>query len=270
MKTKIFAKLFKQSPRRALYWAVCVLLVLTVLTSWSISGVYAKYVYSAAVADSAGVANMGISKFELKEHYAEDISDDLAKVAELGTLYKLDLDVDTVLNNSYSTVIPGVDIPKDPFINLVLTNNEINYELYVKVDESDFYTATYTGTDGKEHRFISYELDDVWRPVIENDEVVPGLYKYVGAVEADEDEDVPAYVFKAGTKYNVKYSVTDDEKNSTDVVYTSIHILKGDKLKVSEHFNSEVHIEFSLTFTAYLQQVINNPSNNSETDGETP
>lgn len=255
MKTEIFVKFFKQSFCRKLYWTVCVLLVLTALTAWSVSGVYAKYVDAAGAGDSAIVARMGVKQFRLVEHNANDISDDLAKVAQLGTLYELDF-TKTVLNNTYSKAIPGVDIPKDPFIELELVSNEVSYELYLRVEESE---------DFPQH--VTYKLADVWKPVMENGKAVSGLYKYVGAVEVDEDEDVDAFVFKAGVSYTpFTYSTNKDSD-------TSIHILKDDKIKVSEHFNSEPDeegskTEFSLKFTAYLQQAINKPTGSDTENGD--
>lgn len=266
MKTEIFAKLFKQSSRRALYWVVCILLVLTVLTSWSVSGVYAKYVDSASATDYAGVAHMGIPKFELLEHKSIDISDELDKIVgaenNYRSLYELDFTT-TVLNNSYEKVIPGIDIPKDPFINLVLQNNEVNYELYIKVEESENFPE-----------YVMYALTDDWEKADENKDQTAGLYKYVGKVTG-EKYGIKNGIFVAGTEYKFEYSVTKNEDNSITKADSSIHILKGDKLKVSEHFNSEPDekgnpTKFSLTFTAYLQQILNIPQAGSGTENDTP
>lgn len=257
MKTEIFAKFFKQSLRRKLYWALCILLVLTVLTSWSVVGVYAKYIDAVNGGDSAGVASMGVTEFKLIEHEANPIDDDdLAAMLEADGLYKLDF-TKTVLNNTYSKVIPGVDIPKDPFIELQIASNEVSYELYLDVKEIAFPTYTVVVMeDGEpkevEFRPIDYVLTKDWEKA-DDSEAKAGLYKYVGKVTGTKYE-MENGIFEAVKPYTFKYSTVKADD-------TSIHILEGDKIKVSEHFNSELvnakPIEFSLKFTAYLKQVIN-------------
>ena len=250
MKKGIFAKLSGQSFRARLFRTVCILFVLLVVTAWSVSGVYAKYVDSASVNGTADLAKMGISTFELLEHKAIDVSGQLDKITDEGTinfdsLYELDYESE-VLTNTYSTVIPGIDIPKDPFINLVLESNEVNYQLYLIVTESGF-------TDEEGNRLpITYGLTEDWEPV----EGKTDLYKFTG-----KKSGVDGGLFEAGTPYTF-----------TSEAGHAIQILKDNKIKVSQYFNSELvdgkPIEFSITFTAYLEQVLVTSANNNNNNAE--
>lgn len=181
-----------------LYWIVGILLILTMLTIWLVSGLFAKYVISDNRYDSARVASSGIGNLELLEHEAK---------LENGE-YKLQEDKDhEVTKNDYKKVIPGVDIPKDPFIRLKLQNAEVSYELYVKVTENNFPTYT-TGSDPV--KAVTYELTEDWEKTN-----TPGVYKYTTAFDSDFN----------GT----------------------IKILKDDKLIVSEHYvgNGQFTLTFS-------------------------
>ena len=249
MKKGTFAKLTGQSFRAMLFRTVCILFVLLVVTAWSVSGVYAKYVDSSSFDGSAGVGRMGIVTFELLEHEAINLSDSnrLDKITDedinFESLYELDHDSE-VLTNTYSTVIPGIDIPKDPFINLVLESNEVSYQLYVKVEKKGF--PTYKDANGDKQEAIIFKLTNDWELV---DEEI-GLYIFTGKESGIDN------VFAAGTSY----SFTSEDGNA-------IQILKDNKLKVSEHFNSEEYVNFSLTFTARLEQILTPAGNNSTEDG---
>ena len=276
MKEGKFAKFIGKTFHRTVYRAVCILIALTALTAWSVSGIYAKYVDSSAMDGNAGVARMGVVTFDLLEHEAKDIGDDLDKIIgepnNFSSIYELDL-TSEVKANTYNKVMPGIDIPKDPFINLDLQSNEVSYELYLKVTEVNFptYTVDVVDEEGGEttqetKQAIIYELASEnwvkWNAETgkEDDrESNAGLYKFIG-----KREGVVNGVFVAGTKYKFIYSVTEGDEESILVEDESIHILKDDQLKVSQYFNSEKEIEFSLTFTAYLQQVINIPSGDTE------
>ena len=236
MKKGIFAKLSGHSFRAMLFRTVCILFVLLVISAWSVSGVYAKYVDSMSGNDSAGLARMGIVKFELLEHKVKDISDDFDALAgsEYGSLYELDLaNKASTSGNTYSKVIPGIDIPKDPFIELVLENTEVSYELYVIVEKKNLSDVQDNGF----LQYITWEETADWVVAAEEKATKDGTtitYKYRD-------------VFYAGTAVSFL----------TDETQGPIQILKGNKIKVSEHFNSEENVRFSVTFTAYLQQVIN-------------
>ena len=243
MKTGIFSKLSGQSFRRTLFRTVCILSTLVALTAWSVSGVYAKYVDVASMNGNAGVAYMGVKEFRLLEHKADPIVDDnLQDMLDVDRLYKLDL-TKTVLNNTYSKVIPGVDIPKDPFIELELQSNEVSYVLYLKVEESGFPTEN---LQEKDYRAIDYKLREYWVKADGKENEKAGMYKYVGTSQGVENG-----FFKAGTSC----SFTGDDV---------IKILKDDVIKVSQYIETDgediaiaFNVEpFSLTFTACLEQVL--------------
>lgn len=267
MKKGIFAKLNGRSFRGILYRAVCILFALTAISSWAVSGVYAKYIGSNSVDATAGVARMGVVTFELLERKVKDVSTELDKIIGtdedpgLDMLYEFtDEYVKPGEGNKYEKVIPGTDIPKDPFINLELKNNEVSYELLLEVTETGFILEpTYDGKDGT-YRLIDYKLTDDWELVGEKVQNGTSLYRYVGNAEG-----VVNGVFLAGTPH--KYSKEAD---------SAIQILVGDKITVSQYFNSEPvdkttgkvkRVEFSLKFTAYLQQVIGIPPVTTPEDG---
>lgn len=185
-----------------------VLFLLTMFSTWLVTGLYAKYTFTGSATDSAQVASAGTVNLELWEHKAD-------WNAATG-VYTLDANT-KVTSNSYKKVMPGVDIDKDPFIQLEIRNAEVSYALYVKVTENDFPTYM-AGTESK--KAVTYELTDKWECVDSDN----GIYKYKD-------------VFKAGTTYD-------------DV----IQILKNDMLYVSEHYVGN-NQEFSLTFSAWVVQV---------------
>ena len=173
------AKKSSYSVRNILYCVVGGLLVLTILTTWMVSGLFAKYVASENPVDSAHAASTGIVKFELLEHEASD-------TGKTGIYMQT---ANEVAGITYDKVIPGVDIPKDPFIRLELKNAEVDYALYVKVVESNL-----PGT-------VTYSLTDSWELV----DAANGIYKYKS-------------VFEAGTQYAGEIKILKE-----DTLYVSEH-----------------------------------------------
>ena len=184
-----YAKKTQLSVGNIIYWMVGVLLILTMLTIWLVSGLFAKYVISDNRGDSAHVASTGIKKLELLEHKANEFPE------EDSGEYRLDLDTE-VTRNAYEKVLPGVDIPKDPFIRLELDKAEVDYELYIKVTESNPFPEN-----------VKYELTNKWE-LVDSDNCI---YKYKD-------------VFEAGNSYT-----HTDRRNV-------IWILKSNRLYVSEHY----------------------------------
>lgn len=212
----------RHSIGNVLYWAVGTLLVLTMLSIWMTGGLFAKYIVADDVYDSARVAKTGIGKFELLEHEASETYEDSG-------VYKLESTEKK--ENKYDKVIPGVDIPKDPFIRLELNNLEVSYELYLRVTESDPFPEN-----------VIYNLTGNWKQV-DVDKNGAKIYQYV-------DDTGKPIVFEAGKSY----SFTNTGENDNNKV---IKILKDDKLYVSEHYIGIIE-EFSLKFSAYLKQVNTN------------
>lgn len=145
MHKRKYSKKSQLSVRNIMYRAVGILLVLTMLSVWFVSGLYAKYVISVSYQDSASVASIGSGNLQLREHEAELITDEVEAVQQDG-VYKLNNT--KVKGNTYDVVLPGVDIPKDPFIEIT-GEIEVPYELYLKVVKKDLPdTVTYEMADG--------------------------------------------------------------------------------------------------------------------------
>ena len=218
-----YAKKTEPSVNNILYWSVGILLVLTMLTTCLVGGLLAKYVISYDFYDSARVASSGIGKLELWEHKAAETYEDSG-------VYRLLTEKAPVTENAYEKVLPGVDIPKDPFISLKLADTKVRYELYIEVTESNPFPDK-----------VTYRLTDNWKYL--RTESGTKIYQYV-------DENREPFIFEAGDSY------TDSTDNGV------IKILEDDMLYVSEHYvgtdANGKKIEFSLKFSAYLKQV--NPS----------
>lgn len=197
-----------------MYWTVGALFIATMLSVWLVSGIFAKYIVSDNVEDSARVAKTGISFLELLEHNAKETYDDSG-------VYELETDKAPVDKNKYEKVLPGVDIPKDPFVRFEIKNSEVNYMLYLDVTESKYFPSNW----------VTYTIEDCWEKVSSFNGTV--TYRYV-------DENGNPVVFKAG----------DDYSTGPD----GIQILVDNMLYVSEHYEG-LDKEFSLSFKAQLKQV---------------
>lgn len=180
------------------------LLFLTLLSIWLVSGLYARYTVSGHASDRARVA-AGLPVLEVLEHEAE------LKNGE----YELDQQSE-VQGNTYSKVIPGVDIEKDPFIRLT-GSSEVKFELYIEVTENNF--PTFTDSDNKTVKTVKYEVnDEIWEKVSGKDNV----YKYKGDTATIESGE-------------------------------ELYILKDNKLYVSERYVGGGET-FSLAFEAWIKQ----------------
>lgn len=145
-----YGKNSKRSFGNIIYWTAGALLILTMISTWLLSGLFAKYVNTEAYSESARVAAGGV--IDLWEHEA----------TLNNGIYELDENV-KIKKNTYNKVIPGVDIAKDPFVSIDLQNAEVSYELYVQVTESKEFPAT-----------VTYSLTNDWELV----NASKGIYKY--------------------------------------------------------------------------------------------
>lgn len=147
------------SSRDILLLMISALLLLTLLSSWYVCDIYAKYIVSEHSLSSARVAKTGVGKLELWESNA---------TLESG-IYVLDED-DPVKENTYDHVIPGVDIAKDPYVLIKLDKSEVDYQLYIKVVKSDPFPE-----------YVTYDLTEDWEPVAGQENV----YRYKKYFDAD-------------------------------------------------------------------------------------
>lgn len=172
MKKELHVKKSRRFAGGTLYWTVSCLLVLTMVTTWLVCGMFAKYVTSGKNGNAARVAGSGVVTFDVWEHTAKNVSD-----VKPDRVY--DLVDPLVKSNNYETIPPGYDIPKDPFVRLVLKDAEVDYYLYVRVIKSENFPES----------VIDIVLDDRW--VVEDK--AKGIYKYTGYFDAGTDfsGDIP-------------------------------------------------------------------------------
>ena len=178
-----YGKKSQFTTQNILVWIVGILLMLTMISTWLLSNLFAKYVGNDADSDSARVAAGG--QIELWEHEAE----------LKNGIYVLN-ETKKFEGNTYEKTIPGVDIAKDPRISLDLEYAEVDYELYVKVTESDYFPAT-----------VTYELTDNWKVYDES----KGIYKYKGYFDAGTPDIDDIQILKDDTLYVSEHYVGKDQ-----------------------------------------------------------
>lgn len=157
----------KQNKLRALLVGICCLLVL----GGTVSGTLAKYVRESTLSGTVSItAELGV--IELLEHRAVKQADGSYTLHES----------DTTMRNVYDAVIPGMDIPKDPWVR-IKDKSSISAYVYLKI-ESDTLPDTMTyalkdhwlPVDGQTHVYV-YAVDgvpakvsaNITIPVLEND-----------------------------------------------------------------------------------------------------
>ncbi len=186
------------------------LLLLTLLSVWLICGLFAKYTVSETGSDSARIAAMGT--VAVQEHKAVLLTD-LEKMAGGNTNYALDT-TDTVSKNTY-TAVPGIVIPKDPFIVLD-GKNEVACTLYLEV------------VDGN-NKYAEFEIGDEWKESDEFEAQHEGtIYVYKETIAAKGDTKI------TGILKNNQIRIIDTYANKKDTT-------------INEN-------EFSIDFYAYLVQ----------------
>lgn len=210
--------------------------LLTMMSIWLVSGIFAKYTVNDHSSNSARVAAFG--SVEVKEHKAipktVGSSGDVGSVYNSGEyadmLYELDLD-DEVGSNTYDVMMPGVDIPKDPFVRV--TTGEVDCELYIKVVEKNI-PEEYQDRKGETHNIVTYTVDpSIWQKLPDDQQDGDGvIYKYSSVIDANSAEQ-------------------------------KIFILEDNKICISQYYDADGHYnakapksdDFSLTFSAWLVQV---------------
>ena len=213
------AKKISVSFGSVLYWTVGSLLVLTMLSVWLTSGLFAKYIVSDTVGDTARVAAAGT--VDIWEHKAEETYEN-SGVYELLKEDSIE-EEDLVKKNEYEKVLPGVDIPKDPFVTVDLSMAEVDYYLYLEITES----ADFPKDE------VKYNVRSEWK-LVSGEDANPKVYVYVGNGNSPR-------VFDCGNKYGYE--------NDT------IWILDGNKLEIKEHYFGGGTDGFGLAFSAYIRQV---------------
>lgn len=154
---------------------VGILFVLTMLSVWLLCGLHAKYAVSGSTSDSARVAK-GV-EIKVLEHDIELIKD-AQEALKQDSVYKLLTDKEKK-SNTYDVVLPGVDLPKDPFVKIEGVA-EVNYELYITVDDKNLPDT------------VTYEVDtDNWTETPAGSKT----YKYNSVIDSSYDGE-ELYILK--------------------------------------------------------------------------
>lgn len=129
------------------YWLI-VAIALELMVLLSLSGVvYAKYVAEKELNGNVTIkAELG--KIALYEHEANK---------KASGQYELNTDK-TVSDNTYDTVIPGLDIPKDPYVEIT-NKTQIPAYVFLIVNETAWPNT------------MEYELEEHWKPLSGYDDV---------------------------------------------------------------------------------------------------
>ena len=176
-----------KNARKWLIRAIVVELVILI----SLSGyAYAKYVTQQKLEGNLQItANLG--KVTLQEHQAE--KDENGKYTLTGT---------AVSANAYTTVLPGLDIPKDPYVTVT---NKSPMPAYLFIEVWDNIPLTLIGSEQK--KLIDYTVDTT-------------NWKMIGTYGGKN-----VYVYTGGTG--------EAKEITADVAATKI--LVGDKVTVSQY-----------------------------------
>lgn len=186
---------------------------------------------------SAELFDATTGSFTLWEHRVADVDEDgqyeWAKVENDAFVKVEQTKADKVTENSYD-ILPGVDIPKDPTVDVV--NLEEHAYLYIEV----------AGTlpDG-----LSYSIDtNNWQELTGYDGV---------------------YVFKGN--YAKDKAVTNNVIPATDTSKVSFtaNILAGNTITVFKEYNGTADTGLTLTFNAYMVQATGNGTSAAEAWGNT-
>lgn len=197
--------------------AVCILLIVTMIIAWSVSGVYARYVNNVSSNNSASVASMGVEIFNLAQ-YGQAIA-----------------------GVDYSKVIPGVDIA-GPHIQLKI-NSEVSYALFVQV--TVFNCPTYVNIDGEVVKVVDFAMTDDWE--LTNVEAVDNRTKFTYKYIVDSTDNAKNYVFKAGEEHS--YVGSDEIKIlQGDAIFVSE--------RYSNVYAESEELSFFIKFESYIQQVL--------------
>lgn len=189
--------------KKKIYRGVEITLAVIICALMIVCGfVLSKYVHQET---HGGTINLTakLGEITVKEHEAE---------TDGRGSYTLDTGTDPVDSNNYSTVLPGLDIPKDPFVT-VTNKSSIAAYVYVEV------------VNGLKDSKITYTLADSWK-------LLTGVAgQHGGAV----------YVYTAGD--------TVPDQITTNI--GPIYILKDDTVYVSDKFD-RTKDDLSLTFYACM------------------
>lgn len=205
-----------------------ILLFLTLLSFWLVCGLFAKYTAKDTLGSGARAAVFGA--VAVKEHEAVlKSADDAEDIKDV--YYNEDYFYDMVYcltenevsSNLYDIMMPGVDIPKDPFVRV--TPSEVDCTLYIEV-RTDKFPEPYTDKYGAKHEdLVTYKIAPDWKPIKSGKGPNGGdVYQYRNVIEAGAS-------------------------------FQEIKLLEDDKVSVSQYYDADKYSESSLlVFNAWLVQ----------------
>lgn len=197
-------------------WVLILLTLLIALSGFAA----AKYVDTKTLGGTVSFTAKLADEFYLKESTADRQSN--------GT-YSLNKNNPITGSKQSYVLIPGLDIPKDPYI--VIKGKTTDIPTYLFLEVVDNVIVDNVIVDADKEKLLEYELESFW---------------------------IPADTMKAPQQGGTVYVYGDPNTNKPIEIkedHESINILKGETITVSQKLLSEgVAKTGSLTFYAYLEE----------------
>ena len=183
-----------------------------------------------------GIMVVLVGTVSYAKYISREESKQSANVANMGVeLFEL-VERGKVVNElkiDYTKVVPGADIP-GPHIRLQI-ESEVTWSLFVKVKWTNTFPIMRTLPDGHQEEIVYFNMADGWEvygtPVL-NDKTTEVIFRY-------------DYVFRPSVRHD--YVAGKDGE---------IEILLGDAIFVSQYYDRKTAPDFTLSFEAYIRQVL--------------
>lgn len=222
---------------------VLLLILIAVLGVLGIQGIKAKYTTSVSVRGNVTFSADLADSLSLYEHQASRKTDGSYELTDVKVGTVIDPEtrepLTNILGNTYQ-VMPGVDIPKDPQIEIT-GKSALDSYLYVEIEDS---LAQSDASDSIK-KTIQYELTDEW---LKLDDVT--------GPNGTTSKPTSVYVYKGtgNTPMILDETFTPVDNSVTPSKETTkiIKILKDDTITVGENYSSA---DFMLNIYAHLLQI---------------
>lgn len=222
---------------------VLLLILTAVLGVLGLQGIRAKYTTSVSVRGNVTFSAELAESLNLYEHKAERLPDGSYKLSEkdlVGTVADPGTGELTKNKGNEYMVMPGVDIPKDPQIEIT-GKSALDSYLYVEIEDS---LAQSDASDSIK-KTIQYELTDEWLKL-----------DGVTGPNGTTSKPTSVYVYKGtgNTPMILDETFTPVDNSVTPSKETTkiIKILKDDTITVGENYSSA---DFMLNIYAHLLQI---------------
>lgn len=200
-----------------------ILLVLTIISTRMVCGLYAKYTFSDSTQESARIAAM--AGIELKEASVYIISDIDEKITA-NSIYKFGNGTENGIEYEY--VVPGVDIPKNPYV-VTDGKNEVPCYLYIEVSKNNVPDT------------VTFEIREEWRK-IENITGQNGgdVYFYKDIVKANEKKDKIEIVKNNKIYVSQNYTLKNNSENKFNIIFRGYMIQAAEGYTAEDLFKNHV------------------------------